>query len=263
MGANYNYNSLQTSLDRRFSRGLLLGVAYTFGKSLGTVDADGSFHRIDGFDHQANYGPLNIDRRHNFSANFVYELPSLAEKLGQSPVAAAIFGHWQVSGIYRLQSGAPYTPGFSIDSTANQNLTGSFTEGARIVVNGDAGKGNSTNPYGQLNQSVFAAPQTGSNGLESGRNWLVGPGINNLDLSIQKNVPIVGHSMLQFRADAFNVLNHTQFSGVNSTLNFNTSRQPTNLPFDASGALVNKNGFGTINGARDPRIVQLVMRFQF
>jgi hypothetical protein len=69
--------------------------------------------------------------------------------------------------------------------------------------------------------------------------------------------------MLQFRADAFNVLNHTQFSGVNSTLNFNASLHPTNLPYDAAGNLVNATGFGTINGARDPRIVQLVMRLQF
>jgi hypothetical protein len=263
MGANYNYNSLQTSLDRRFSRGLLLGVAYTWGKSLGTVDADGNFHRIDGFDHQANYGLLNVDRRHTFTANFVYEIPSLASKIGGSSLASGIFDRWQVSGIYRAVSGAPYTPGFSIDGTSNQNLTGSFTEGARIAVNGDPGKGNSGDPYQQIAQSVFAAPQVGSKGLESGRNWLIGPGVNNLDLSIQKNVQLVGRSMLQFRADAFNVLNHTQFSGVNATLNFNSSRQPTNLPFDATGKLVNVNGFGTINGARDPRIVQLVMRLQF
>jgi hypothetical protein len=160
-------------------------------------------------------------------------------------------------------SGAPYTPGFSIDSTSNQNITGSFTEGARIAVNGDPGSGHSNDPYHQIDQSVFAAPQTGSVGLESGRNWLVGPGVNNLDLSIQKNVPLVGRTMLQFRADAFNVLNHTQFSSVNSTLNFNSSRQPTNLPIDSTGKLANVTGFGSVNGARDPRIVQLVMRVQF
>jgi hypothetical protein len=264
MDANYNYNSLQTSLDRRFSHGMLLGLSYTWGKSLGTVDADGNFHRIDNLDRQANYAPLSVDRRHNFAANFVYEIPSLAAKMGQAPVATAIFDHWQISGIYRFQTGAPYTPGFSISGIGNENLTGSFTEGARIGITGDAGSGHSTDPYRQIaNASVFTAPKAGSTGLESARNFLNLPSINNLDFSIQKNVPLFGRTMLQFRADAFNFLNHTQFNTLNTTLNFNAAGVPTNLPYDASGNLVNKTGFGTVATARDPRIVQLVMRLQF
>src|SRR4029079_10186939 len=115
MTGKANYNALQTTLDRRFTNGLLFSVAYTLGRALGTTNGgDGDFHRIDGKDREVNYGPLNQDRRHNFVANFVYEVPSLAQRFGVKTLADAVCGGWQISGIYRLQSGAPYTPGFSI-----------------------------------------------------------------------------------------------------------------------------------------------------
>ena len=268
MSGNANYNALQTSLDRRFTNGVLFGVSYTLGKALGTTNgADGDFHRIDGLDRQLNYGPLNQDRRHNFTANFVYEVPGLSSRIGKNGVAEALLDGWQVSGIYRITSGAPYTPGFSISGIGNQNLTGSFTEGSRIGLIGAPGVGNSSNPYAQLNPAAFAPPQTGSIGSESGRNFLTGPGINNLDLSLQKSFKLHGATRFELRADAFNALNHTQFSGVNATANYASlsATTPSNLPFDSAGNFVfaNRNGFGTVSGARDPRIIQLAARIRF
>ena len=69
----------------------------------------------------------------------------------------------------------------------------------------------------------------------------------------------------EFRVDMFNALNHTQFTGVNTTANFAslTDRTITNLPYDANGALVQPNGFGTINGVAPPRTLQLVTRVTF
>jgi hypothetical protein len=268
MTGEANYNALQTTLDRRFHRGLLFSVSYTLSKALGTTGGgDGDFHRIDGRDREANYGPLNVDRRHNFVANFVYEVPSLASRFGNNGVARNVFEGWQISGIYRIQSGAPYTPGFSISGIGNQNLTGSFTEGSRIRLVGEPGSGNSGNPYVQFDTSAFAAPQTGSLGLESGRNFLTGPGVNNLDVSVQKSFQLRGRTRFELRADAFNALNHTQFSGVNATANFAnlTATTPSNLPYDANGNFIiaNRNGFGTVSGARDPRIIQLAARIRF
>ena len=268
MTGSANYNALQTTVDRRFNKGLLLSVSYTLGKALGTTNgADGDFHRIDDLDRQVNYGPLNQDRRHNFVTNFVYEVPSLAPRFGEASLAKHVFDNWQISGIYRIASGAPYTPGFSISGIANQNLTGSFTEGARVALPGDPGSGNSSDPYGQLNTTAFAPPQPGSIGAESGRNFLTGPGVNNLDLSIQKSFQLRGRARFELRADAFNALNHTQFSGVNSTANYTslTATTPSNLPFDANGNFIfaNRNGFGTVSGARDPRIIQLAARLRF
>ncbi len=268
MSGNANYNALQTALDRRFSNGLLFGVSYTLSKALGTTNGgDGDFHRIDGLDKQANYGPLNQDRRHNFVANFVYEVPGQSARFGSGRLAAAVFDGWQVSGIYRVLSGTPYTPGFTISGIGNQNLTGSFTEGSRIGLNGNPGTGSGDNPYSQLNVAAFLPPRPGSLGLESGRNYLTGPGVNNLDLSIQKSFQLRGQSRLELRADAFNALNHTQFSGVNATANYAslTATTPSNLPYDSAGNFIvaNRNGFGTINGARDPRIIQLAARIRF
>jgi hypothetical protein len=89
--------------------------------------------------------------------------------------------------------------------------------------------------------------------------------INNLDLSLAKS--FAGPSRLRFevRLDAFNALNHTQFTGVNATANFAslTDRTITNLPYDASGDLVRPNGFGAINGVAAPRTLQLVTRVTF
>jgi len=101
----------------------------------------------------------------------------------------------------------------------------------------------------------------------------VGPGINNFDLSIQKLVRLPGNARFELRADAFNVFNHTQFgqlanAGVNATANYTnlSSTVPSNLPYDdAAGNFVfaNRNGFGTVNAARDPRIIQVVARLRF
>ena len=269
MNGEANYNALQMTLDRRFSRGLLFSASYTLSKALGTTNGgDGDFHRIDDKDKQINYGPLNQDRRHNFVLNFVYEVPGLSSRMGDNAFAKQALDNWQISGIYRIMSGAPYTPGFSISGIGNQNLTGSFTEGSRIAVNGDPGSGSSgDDEYKQLNTAAFLPPQPGSLGLESGRNWLTGPGVNNLDLSIQKSFALHGRSRLEFRADAFNALNHTQFSGVNATANYTglTATTPSNLPYDAQGNFIfaNRNGFGTVSGARDPRIIQLALRLKF
>jgi hypothetical protein len=266
--ASSNYHSLQTSLNRRFKDGLLLGVSYTWSKGLGTVSNDlpnitgVGAPRPDGNQLFANYAPLDFDRRHNFIANFVWEVP--AGRAGG--IMGAIAGGWQVSGVYRFQSGAPYTIGYSIPGIADYTLTGTQTlEGARIVINGDPGPGYSRDPYRMFDASVFAAPKPGSLGLESSRNYMNRAPTNNLDLSVAKRISLGGGRRLELRLDAFNALNHTQFLDVNSTLAVRSLTDPTpvNLPFDASGALVNPTGFGAVTNVRPPRQVQLLMRFQF
>ena len=92
-----------------------------------------------------------------------------------------------------------------------------------------------------------------------------GPGVNNLDLSLSKALRFGGRVRVEVRLDMFNALNHTQFSGVNSSVSFAGLNDPTitNLPYDDSGNLVRQNGFGTINGVRPPRTIQLVTRLTF
>ena len=211
----------------------------------------------------ANYGPSSNDRRHNFVLNYVYDLPDTRRS---NAFARGVLNGWQISGVTRFMSGTPYTPGYSISGAGIANLTGSNTEGARIGVIGDPTAGASNSPYNRLNGAAFIAPQPGSLGLESGVNFLTGPGINNWDISLQKQFNIHGERRhLQFRIDAFNAFNHTQFSGINSTLNFSAlpNPTPTNLYLKADGTVNNINGFGTVNGARDPRILQTMIRFEF
>ena len=259
--ATSNFNSLQFSLNRRFSTGLFLGVAYTWSRAMTTASADGSSFRIDQYSRLADYAPATFDRRQNFVANFVYAIPRMFQ---HSRFAHAVVDGWQVSGVVRMVTGDPFTPGFSIGGVGSAQLTGSNTEGARIALIGNPFTG-SSDPYNRINAAAFAAPMPGSLGLESGLDFLTNPGIQNVDLSLEKNFAVKEKLHVQLRLDAFNAPNHTQFSGINSTLNFQslTNPVPTNLPYNAAGQLVNANGFGTVNAARDPRIVQTVIRVQF
>jgi hypothetical protein len=266
--ASSNYHSLQLSLNRRFSRGLLLGINHTWSKALGTQSNDlpgvAGFGapRAYGDNRLANYGPLDFDRRHNLSVNWVWDIPKFTQNKG---LGYAI-NDWTLSGIYRYQTGAPYNVGFSIPGISAYTLTGTQNiEGARIVLVGNPGGGTSSDPYRQFNAAAFTTPRNGSQGLESGRNFLYRAPINSWDLSLSKTFRVKERAEFEIRLDAFNTLNHTQFDGVNSTLAVRslTDPTPTNLPFDANGNLVNKNGFGAISSVRPPRNLQLSARFQF
>ncbi|MEJ7618457.1 MAG: hypothetical protein WKF30_16170 [Pyrinomonadaceae bacterium] len=269
MGGNSNYNSMQVSLERRFAQELFMQVSYTLSRAMGTTNgSDGDFVRIDEFHKAANYGPLAFHRKHNLVVNSIYELPRLSRFADGNKVVGFFGDNWQLSGIYQFQSGAPYGVGFSIPGIGSIQLTGSNTEGSRARVLGDSGVGNNNDdPYRQFNTAAFTAPLPGSLGLESGRNYLIGPGINNFDFSLQKAFPLGETTRFELRLDAFNAFNHTQFGAVNATLNVTslTNPTPTNLPFDSSGNFIpgNRNGFGTVSVARDPRILQMVAKFIF
>jgi hypothetical protein len=254
-----NYKALQTSLNRRFSKGLMATVSYVYSKAQGISNDDYGTARIDGKDKEANYGILAINRPHNLVVSWVYQFPNL----GHGAISY-LTNDWQISGVYRWMTGAPYTVGYSIAGVGSTNITGS-DQGARIVLNGDAGSGSSSNPYVQLNTSVFGPPQPGSIGIESPRYFVYGPPTNNFDLSLSKSFSLGGRRRFEIRLDAFNAFNHLQFFTVNSTANFNSMSDPTiiNLPYNSSGVLTNLNGFGSVASQRSPRQLQLMMRFSF
>jgi carboxypeptidase family protein/TonB-dependent receptor-like protein len=269
-----NYHALQASLNRRFHNGLLLGVNYTWSRAMGTQFQDlpgvTSFGapRIDQYQRVANYAPQDFDRPQNFNVNWVYELP----KATQSHAWGYLLNDWQLSGIYRYQTGAPYNISFSIPGLSPYSLTGTQDiEGARIVLVGNPGSGHSSDPFRQFNTAAFTVPSPGSIGLESGRNFLYRNPINSWDLSLAKRFRIKERGLIELRLDAFNAFNHTQFDAINSTLNVvgfvaatgKIDPTPTNLPFDKNGNLVNKNGFGTVQSVRPPRNMQLSMHIQF
>ena len=269
-GATSNYNSMQVALDRRFAKSLFLGVAYTWGRCLTTASTDGDGGRIDGLTRAANYGPCSYDVNQNLTFNYVYQLPGVTgHGRLDNKVTRSLLNGWQVSGITVFRSGMPITPGFSISGVSSVNLTGSGAYGARVKLVGDPLSGTSDDPYNRLSAAAFAPPTRPSIGIESPVNYIRGPGINNWDMSLQKNVPLKEKAHLQIRVDAFNVFNKTQFSGYNSGINFTcggvncATWTATNLPYDSTGKLVNKTGFGAVSGVRSPRVLQIVARFVF
>ena len=258
-----NYHALQTSINRRFDNGLMFSVFYVWSKTLGTGNNDNSTrypYSTDEENRRVNYSYADTDRPHNFVVNFVYQTPKVA-----SGVLGTLANDWQISGIYRYTSGRPYAIGWSIPGVGSNNLTGGTDVGSRVYVTCDPGGGSSSDPYKQIDTSCFGPPQVGSKGDESARLFLHAPSINNIDLSVSKTFVVAKRVRMEVRLDAFNALNHTQFTGVNSTVNFTSLTNPTitNLPYDASGNLIRNNGFGTINGVAPPRTLQLVTRLTF
>jgi hypothetical protein len=260
-----NYHSLQTSLSRRFESGLMFSVFYVWSKSLNVNNDDysgglpypASQDQIKKYD----YSYSQYDRPHNFVANFIYQTPKKA-----SGVLGLLVNEWQISGVYRWSSGRPYQITYSIPGIGDANLSGTGNPAARVALTCDPGSGSSSDPYRQIaDTSCFAPPQPGSLGLESARYFVHGPATNNLDLSLSKAFTIWKQVRFEVRLDAFNALNHTQFTGVNSRVDFKSLTDPTvtNLPYNSSGQLVNINGFGTINGVASPRTLQLVTRLTF
>jgi Carboxypeptidase regulatory-like domain/TonB-dependent Receptor Plug Domain len=268
-GGFSNYNSLQVSVNKNAGKGLQYGVAYTWSKALGISSGDGDRLHPTNY-RSANYSYLDFDVAQMAVINFIYDVPSLAKTFTplNNAVGRNIFGGWQVSGLMSLIGGQPTNIGVSfsgIGGELNRVYTGSESVGPRVGVTA-----NPILPIGDrtdlryINTSVFAAPQIGSQGLESAQRIVRNPGVNNLDLSVFKNFPMGAEKrFLQLRLEMFNAPNHTQFNGFNNTAQFNpTSGAITNLP-TALGGGGGRFGFGAVTGARDPRFIQLAAKFYF
>ncbi len=205
-GATSNYNSLQASLNRRMNRGLQFGVAYTFGKILGTAASDTS--RVSTFfpPRQRNYGYLSYDRTHVLNLRYNWQLPKLGKRL-HSKRLARVTDNWECAGIYRMMSGAPFTPGFG--TVDGQDITGTPSESARIDVVDPA--------LPPLER--FGRPARGTFG-NAGANILRGPGTNNWDLSLYRTLRLPERKTMQLRFETYNTFNHTQFSSLSTSARF-------------------------------------------
>ena len=260
-----NYHALQTGVNRRFDNGFMFSAFYVWSKALGinSTDFTPGAPLSEEETRRRDYSYLDFDRPHNFVVNFVYQTPRVA-----SGPLAILANEWQISGVYRWTSGRPYAVNFNIPGiNNNNNLTGNDgAPAARVVLTCDPGRGWGGDPYQQIaNTNCFAPAQPGSLGLESARFFVRNPPVNNLDMSLSKRFTVYRDVQFELRLDAFNALNHTQFTGVNNTIDFAGLNDPTitNLPFDSSGDLVRPNGFGAVSGVARPRTLQLVTRVTF
>lgn len=274
------HHSLQLSLNRRFRNGVSFGLNDTI-----TLSSEGSTaarlqHNADGSysyrDDQAAADRLlgrAITNRHVLKGNFVWDLPDLGGDSSGRRVAGLIVNDWQLSGIWTATTGAPYAIGYTYQNGGgNVNLTGSPDYGARIRLVGDTGSGCNGDVHRQFNTAAFQGPLSGSDGLESGNDYLRGCFQNAVDLAVARNIKLGGNRQLQFRLDLFNALNQAIVTARNTNINLSSPSDPvtaTNLPFDAAGNLVESRslprnaGFGVATVFQDPRRVQMQLRFSF
>ena len=255
---NSNYNALIGSFQHRISHGLTATLSYTFSKALDTADAYSS--AVDPFldPRSRNYGPAGFNRTQVFTASYHYSLPKLGKMTG-SKALGWLTDNWELSGVTRILTGAPLTPGYSL-VTGITAPSGTPSETARLeVVNPTAPLaqrfGPAPEPAGQASVanagpwlSTSTAPQFGN----LGQNTVTGPGTDNWDISLYRTVPFKeGRVRTTLRLETYNTFNHTQFNAINSTAQFNTLGQQVNPQFLRP------------TGARPPRYVQIALRVIF
>ncbi len=213
----YKYDSLQTRLDRRFSGGLQVGLAYTFSKNMGIAgneDGDGSpaigipeYYRL-------NWARTTLDRTHNLQMHGIVELPfGRGKKWVSNGMGAAVLGGWQLNGVLSMYSGQPFTvtaPGTSLNAPGNSQRADLVKpEVARL---GGAGPGQK-----YYDPTAFAEVRDVRFGT-AGFNILDTPGTFNLDMGLFRSFKVTERIGLQFRAEAFNFTNTPHFTGPNSNV---------------------------------------------
>jgi len=259
---NAEYNALSLKVTKRFSRGLSLIAAYTHAISID----DSSGIRNQGYDilfPQNSYcircerGLSSFDTRNRLVLSPLYELPiGRGKPLNISNrVANAVIGGWQVGGIFTWQSGVPQT--ITIGGVDN-SLTQSGYDHPNST--GVTPKIDNPNPGGWYNRAAFVEAPVGQYG-DVGRNTATAPGIIAINAEVHKNIvmPYNEHHQLQFRVEAFNLLNHPNFGAPNPNI-------LAGAAFAGAPANAPHQGFGTINtlAAGIPmRQLQLGLKYSF
>ncbi len=214
-----HYDSLQASLERRFSAGLQLAVNYTWSKSLGNVDNNDSAPNIQALPYfHLNRALTNYDRTHNLQITNIWELPFGKGKrwVSGGGVGSAILGGWQVNNFIGLMSGYPFT----VYASGNMNLPGSTQTADQVNPTvaklGGIGEGN---PF--YDPTAFADVTEARFGT-SGFNSLRGPGWVNWDFGLFREFAITERFKLQFRLESFNFTNTPHFDNPDSDVTSDT-----------------------------------------
>lgn len=257
------YNSLQTSVEKRFSHGLQFNVSYTWAKNIDSIpiglkgaelivgSGNQNIQNVSNvYDLAADKSLSQLDSRHSFVFSYSYELPFGAGKTYGSAlkgVAGKLAGGWQLNGILTTRTGLP--------QTALLTFNNSRSRASVVVDRPDLAPGKSNNPVlggpnHYFDPSSFALPPPGFFG-NAGRNTITQPRVFSWDLSIFKRFSITERQNLEFRAELFNLLNHPNFAGAN-----------TSIFSSASGAINPAAGVITLTSTAS-RQLQLGLRFIF
>jgi hypothetical protein len=235
--ANSAYNSLQASLDKRFAHGLQFTAAYTFSKSF---DEASSFEGIlNPIDPRRSRSLSAFDARHRLVLSYYWQLP--AQKF--SGATGKLLNGWALSGITTFQTGFP----IRITTLDDQELMYSFDfelPGEPDLVAPFKTQKPQSNGLYYFNPSVFSEDNTFGRIGNSPRTICCGPHQSQTDFAVLRTFATSENTHVDFRAEFFNIFNHTQF--FNPDGNFSDGAQ-----------------FGQVNQVRDPRLVQFALKFFF
>ena len=269
-GGTDNYSSMQTTLNRRFSKGLTAGFQWTYGHSIGNTGGSNEAQTAQNpFNFKQDHGNNAFDVRHSMNLSLLYQLPFQFSGLRQR-----VLGGWEVGGVMNARTGVPIDVTMSRPDIAYQmNATGQFVN-APIVNNGTVlTTPVINNPYGGafrnnrrpdvvagvdpflqtgdgryfLNPAAFSIPKPGSFG-NLGRYALHGPGLNQVDFTVHKQFKLTERTNLEFRAELYNAFNRANFSNppavLSNALGTGTNQLQPGQSFSAAAA---GSAFGVIN----------------
>jgi Carboxypeptidase regulatory-like domain/TonB dependent receptor-like, beta-barrel len=255
--ANSSYNALEASLKKRFNHGISFLASYTYSKSIddsSTFNLTGSASKPlagendlaqNPFDVNAERGRSLFDARQRFVLSYQWSLP-----WWQQPKQwyQQVLGNWQVNGILTAMTGTPFTVfdgnDFSVQGSAPE-ISGFFSNRPNVVANPNQGPKTTSawlnpNAFQRITQDPASPVQQFGT---AGRNIAQGPGYTDWDFSLFKNIRVGESKDLQFRAEFFNILNHTNFHNPDSDINSQT--------------------FNQILEAQPPRLTQFALKFMF
>jgi hypothetical protein len=241
--ANSNYNSLQASLQRKFSHGLQFELAYTWSKS---IDNASSFENIlKPICDRCNRALSLFDATHRFVVSYVWELP-VPHYQGAK---GTLLNGWLISGITSFQTGFPIRIQSSNDSELENSFDFELPGKPDLVAPFQTQDPRKNGGY-YFNPNSFALPEQTATSTpiqllgNAPRTICCGPGINNFDFTVQKLTPVGERKQIEFRASFFNLFNHTQF-------------------LNPDGNISDGTDFGRVKRTRAPRSIQFALKFSF
>jgi hypothetical protein len=224
-----NYHGLQAKLTKRYSHGLTSLISYTWSKSLDYGGSAASAGGAAGNPQtitciKCGYGASGFDQKHRFVTSLAYELPfGAGRQFVQSGLASKVLGGFELDGIIVYGTGNPFT--VTLNSGVNFGAPSWPNKIANPVLPNHS-------HLAWLNTAAFAAPPPNTYG-NSPRSVLYGPGEDNYDLSLQRNVHLHEAMNLKLRLDAFNAMNHPNFlSAPNSAIGSSSAGQITGTNLD-------------------------------
>lgn len=256
--SNSNYNALQVMVTKRFGHGLMMTHSYTWSH---TIDDTSGLRGNTRFNlRSADRGNSDQDVRHRYVMFYLYELPMYKDQAG---VLGKVLGGWSISGITTFQSGVP----FNITEPTDRSLSGSGADrpdyvGGTLrffdprVVGSVPGKANAYfdgtggGTATAATSPVFRRVGSGTSWTSGagrfgtfGRNVYHGPGLNNFDFSVYKKIQFMERHSVEFSTQFFNLWNHAQFLAPNAN--------------------IGSAAFGRVTNTRDPRLIQMGLKYMF